>query len=153
MSLDEKRSKFTPLYLCKAIAEKHTTIIERWFPGAHADVGGGYGDNALPNISLNWMIKLVDGEYRFSSKVDEIIKDNTGDAKGTAHWSYGDKRANMGSDCEDRKDRNGRQPPLGYNPDPSIDERRRAGVVPIVIKEERNDRDWRYPVLCPGPGK
>lgn len=162
VSLDDKRSRFAPLYLCKAIPTKYPTIIkEMWFPGAHADVGGGYGDNALPDISLNWMINLLDGKYQFSSKVDEIIKENTEDANGLAHWSYGDEPANKWSDCEDRKDREDRQPPLGYTPDSSIDERTRAGVVPIVIKGEQANKDkndkeygkWRYPILCPGPGK
>lgn len=157
VSLDEKRSRFAPLYLCKAIPSKNTEnetiILEKWFPGAHADVGGGYGDNALPNISLNWMIKLLGDNYQFSSKVEEVIKNNTEDTKGLAHWSYGDEPANTGSDCEDRKDRKDRQPPLGYDPHHSIDERKQAGVVPIEINKERNDRDWKYPILCPGPGK
>lgn len=154
VSLDEKRSKFAPLYLCKAIVEKNTTLNETWFPGAHADVGGGYGDNGLPNISLNWMIDLLGKAYHFSSRpFSSQPNENIEDAKGLAHWSYGDKPANKFSDCEDRKDRKDRQAPLGYNPHPSIDERTRAGVMPIVIKGERNDRDWKYPILCLGPGK
>ena len=162
VSLDEKRSKFAPLYLCGAIPSNHpTNIKETWFPGAHADVGGGYGDHALPNISLNWMIHLLGEHYQFSSKIEEIVKENTEDSKGLAHWSYGDSRANTGSDCEDRRDHNNRQPPIEYNPHPSIDERTQAGVVPIMIKgktvnKDKNDKEygvWRYPILCPGPGK
>lgn len=107
------------------------------------------------------MIHLLGGKYQFSSKVEEIIKENTEDAKGLAHWSYGDPRANTGSDCEDRRGRKDRQPPLEYNPHPSIDERTQTGVVPIVIKgktvnKDKNDREygiWSYPILCPGPGK
>lgn len=30
---------------------------QRWFIGAHSDVGGGYGDDDLPDISLNWMLQ------------------------------------------------------------------------------------------------
>ncbi len=30
---------------------------QRWFIGAHSDVGGGYGDDDLPDISLNWMMQ------------------------------------------------------------------------------------------------
>lgn len=29
---------------------------QRWFIGAHSDVGGGYGDDALPDHSLRWMM-------------------------------------------------------------------------------------------------
>lgn len=30
---------------------------QRWFIGAHSDVGGGYGDDDLPDISLSWMMQ------------------------------------------------------------------------------------------------
>jgi uncharacterized protein (DUF2235 family) len=149
VSLDEKRSKFAPLYLCEPLETKYTIVHEMWFPGAHADVGGGYGDDALPNISLNWMIDLLSKNYQFSSQPDAF----TGDEKGLAHWSFGDKPANAGSHCEDRKDVEDRQPPLGYNPHPSIDKRKQVGVMPIVINKVKNDTDWSYPILCPGPGK
>jgi hypothetical protein len=29
---------------------------QRWFVGAHSDVGGGYGDDSLPDLSLRWML-------------------------------------------------------------------------------------------------
>lgn len=29
---------------------------QRWFIGAHSDVGGGYGEDCLPDVSLNWML-------------------------------------------------------------------------------------------------
>lgn len=29
---------------------------QRWFVGAHSDVGGGYGDDRLPDLSLRWML-------------------------------------------------------------------------------------------------
>jgi uncharacterized protein (DUF2235 family) len=30
---------------------------QRWFPGAHANIGGGYEDDLLPDISLEWMLE------------------------------------------------------------------------------------------------
>jgi uncharacterized protein (DUF2235 family) len=149
VSLDEKRSKFRPLYLCGPLEEKYTTLHEVWFPGAHADVGGGYGDDALPNISLNWMIGLLSNNYQFSSRPDRFIEN----PKGLAHWSYGDKPANAGSRCEDRKDHKDWQPPLGYKADSSIEKRKQGGAMPVVIQGIINDREWSYPILCPGPGK
>jgi hypothetical protein len=149
VSLDEKRSKFAPLYLCTPITPQYTAVNEMWFPGAHADVGGGYGDHDLPNLSLKWMIDLLNKSYRFASPPHDFI----GNATGLAHWSYGDKPANKRSDCEDRKENKDRQPPLGYTPHPSVDERTHAGMAPILVKGVRSDRDWRYPILCPGPGK
>jgi uncharacterized protein (DUF2235 family) len=29
---------------------------QRWFIGAHSDVGGGYGEDSLPDLSLKWML-------------------------------------------------------------------------------------------------
>ncbi|QRV87112.1 hypothetical protein RhiJN_15130 [Ceratobasidium sp. AG-Ba] len=37
-------------------ANKKTKLKEVWFPGAHADVGGGDKGTSLPNISLLWVI-------------------------------------------------------------------------------------------------
>ena len=31
------------------------TIEQRWFIGAHADVGGGYPSRALSDVTLRWM--------------------------------------------------------------------------------------------------
>ncbi len=31
------------------------TVQQRWFPGAHADVGGGYKDSLLPAAPLKWL--------------------------------------------------------------------------------------------------
>ena len=49
-SLDEKRTQFTPsLY-------SGPNITAFAFRGGHSDVGGGYKDRGLANISLEWMI-------------------------------------------------------------------------------------------------
>lgn len=34
---------------------------QRWFPGAHANIGGGYDDDLLPDISLKWMLEKACG--------------------------------------------------------------------------------------------
>lgn len=34
---------------------------QRWFPGAHANIGGGYEDDLLPDISLKWMLEKACG--------------------------------------------------------------------------------------------
>ena len=41
----ETLARYTPYY------------EQRWFIGAHSDVGGGYGDDDLPDISLHWMMQ------------------------------------------------------------------------------------------------
>ena len=54
MAIDEHRSAYkTTLWT----APKPTTenVEQRWFPGAHADVGGGYPDDLLHALPLNWL--------------------------------------------------------------------------------------------------
>ena len=139
VALDEKRSKFAPLLLCPAINRDYSAQSEMWFPGAHADVGGGYDDsNELPGISLNWMIGLLSESYKFNT-IPPKVKENT---KGLAHWSIGDHPANLGSECEDR------HPPQDSQIHKSVYDREQSSPVPIRIG--KNIESLKYPKLCPG---
>jgi hypothetical protein len=102
-----------------------------WFPGAHADVGGGYADsNELPGISLNWMLGLLAKSYKFNTLPQ--VKE---DAKGLAHWPICDFVNKISNDEEDRKPEDWadlREPQFH----PSIQERKNAGEVPICIQKK-----------------
>jgi hypothetical protein len=52
VSLDEKRIAFQP-----TLMNKDKRVSEIWFPGAHADVGGGFWYDGLSDISLEFMIE------------------------------------------------------------------------------------------------
>jgi uncharacterized protein (DUF2235 family) len=58
LAVDENRAAYTPT-LWTAPAPGATARLERveqrWFIGAHADVGGGYKDDPLSFIPLGWM--------------------------------------------------------------------------------------------------
>ncbi|MEA2078259.1 MAG: DUF2235 domain-containing protein [Pseudomonadota bacterium] len=137
VSLDEKRSKFAPLLLCPAINPEYTRISEVWFPGAHADVGGGYQDSdELPSISLRWMIDLLEESYEFNNIPPEVEEN----AKGLAHWSIKDFPANVGSDCIDR------HIPANANIHTSFSERKNSSPVPIRM--EGMVKSLNYPIKC-----
>lgn len=55
LALDERRTAFSP-----AVWERprgiETTLRQVWFPGVHSNVGGGYDDQELANITLAWMM-------------------------------------------------------------------------------------------------
>ena len=70
MSLDEKRLFFPVLKYKK----KEDCVCQRWFSGVHSDIGGGYEDATLSDISLDWMIDMAVQE-------DLIIKDITASAE------------------------------------------------------------------------
>lgn len=57
LSIDERRKIFSPI-LWDTPKEKgsENKIIQMWFCGVHTDVGGGYPEDDLSNISLKWML-------------------------------------------------------------------------------------------------
>ncbi|USI74738.1 DUF2235 domain-containing protein [Sphingomonas morindae] len=54
LAIDEHRGAFVPTFWTGR-ALPGQSIDQTWFAGAHADVGGGYGDRALADIPLLWM--------------------------------------------------------------------------------------------------
>jgi uncharacterized protein (DUF2235 family) len=68
LAIDERRGPFVPAlwtaapgYWKRGNADGAPHGVQRvlqvWFAGAHADVGGGYQDRALADISLGWMLR------------------------------------------------------------------------------------------------
>lgn len=55
VAIDERRQVFAPTLWSNA--DKHDDAVEIWFPGVHADVGGGYAATGLSDIALGWMIE------------------------------------------------------------------------------------------------
>lgn len=75
VSIDDDRERiFTPILLTrphlvldcdlKSMTRAQyldEVVDEVWFPGAHADVGGGYPNSLLSGVSLNWMVNKLSG--------------------------------------------------------------------------------------------
>ena len=66
LAIDEQRPMFdVTLWRTFVVAGKEAETMaryakyyeQRWFIGAHSDVGGGYGDDRLPDLSLRWIMK------------------------------------------------------------------------------------------------
>lgn len=58
MALDEHRALYDVALWTSPTGEPPTaeqTVEQRWFIGAHANVGGGYPEDPLADIPLNWM--------------------------------------------------------------------------------------------------
>jgi len=69
MAIDEKRMNFQVLRWDKGSRGK-----EVWFPGCHSDVGGGYAEHELSDVSLGWMIsKAKESGLIFKSDADQYI--------------------------------------------------------------------------------
>ena len=54
LSLDDERPTFRPVLWTDPERDRRLTQI--WFAGVHADVGGGYPDDGLANVTLQWMM-------------------------------------------------------------------------------------------------
>ena len=57
LALDENRAMFLPELWEELEADRATGRIKQvWFPGVHSDVGGGYPESELSDLTLAWMI-------------------------------------------------------------------------------------------------
>ncbi len=61
LALDERRESFEPMLWNEKGVEPATRVEDErlsqiWFSGVHANVGGGYPDDSLAFISLDWMM-------------------------------------------------------------------------------------------------
>jgi|AntDeeMinimDraft_5_1070356.scaffolds.fasta_scaffold02194_6 uncharacterized protein (DUF2235 family) len=83
LAIDERRPKFEPLPWEEGRAHDHQTIQQVWFPGAHADVGGGYAERGLAEISLQWMLDRARAAGLESD--DSIEPPQPPDPTGTMH--------------------------------------------------------------------
>lgn len=119
LSLDERRSKFKPVYLGGPLVPSKTRTLDVWFPGAHSDVGGGYEDsNDMAGVSLNWMLGLLEPEGLL--KPGTRVHEN---ALGVAHSPIFVWPNNIGSDDVPRR------LPAGSILHPSVSQRVAAGPM------------------------
>ena len=121
VALDEQRKDFTP-----TLWEAAANVIQVLFPGAHADVGGGYptanNESGLSDGALKWMIgQLTGAGVLFSDSPQYQIKP---DPAGTAHKPWTHKPWTLpGVQLGPRTF------PAGMQVDPSIAARKGAGDV------------------------
>ncbi|KAL9086266.1 MAG: hypothetical protein Q9159_004272 [Coniocarpon cinnabarinum] len=93
LALDEQRANFQPAVWEKR-SNTRTNLIQVWFPGVHANVGGGYNDQELANISLAWMMAMMDPLLELNQEYILTEEKNNAayyDSKGTTPrpWSFG----------------------------------------------------------------
>ena len=81
MAIDEKRTFFPVLKW-----NKNARVRQMWFSGVHSDVGGGYSECGLSDVTLQWMI---DNAYKhgLNFKASEVKKCKP-DSLGMLHDSY-----------------------------------------------------------------
>lgn len=75
VALDEQRVPFEPtLWDDPRVATEE--ILQVWFAGAHSNVGGGFADRRLSDISLDWMIRQLSANHGLS--LEPVLPDPEG---------------------------------------------------------------------------
>jgi glutathione S-transferase len=119
VSIDEQRASFTPTFW-----DRSPRITQTLFPGAHADVGGGYPgvneESGLSDAALRWMMeKLYGAGVLFADPVPIDIKPN---AAGKAHMPWINPPWTKMSIVN-------RKFPKGLEIHPSVEKRKKSGKV------------------------
>lgn len=68
MAIDERRGPFKATYWTDAPgwarradgSKVRQTVYQVWFPGCHADVGGGYKEHGVSDLALNWLLRRAE---------------------------------------------------------------------------------------------
>ena len=81
LALDDERRTFHPIPWDERQEKKQRGTVDPdrltqvWFPGMHADVGGGYPDDGLSFVPLCWMIDEADKKgLKFEKTIVEIYR-------------------------------------------------------------------------------
>ncbi|KAK0654768.1 hypothetical protein B0T16DRAFT_450532 [Cercophora newfieldiana] len=70
LALDEPRFAFRPALWEKPSPDSPTILKQVWFPGSHANIGGGWYDQQMADITLAWMVDQLAGVgVKFRSEV------------------------------------------------------------------------------------
>jgi hypothetical protein len=88
LSLDDERTTFHPLRIDLQKSENPARIKEVWFAGVHSDVGGGYPEDDLAYVPLNWMLGEIGSGLRFIGGKPEEFAANAS-PYASAHDSRG----------------------------------------------------------------
>jgi uncharacterized protein (DUF2235 family) len=92
LAIDDERLSFHPILWDTKIAKKQT-MKQVWFCGMHTDVGGGYSEWNLSDVTLKWMCKMAKQnglliypkhKVKVSSNADGKMHDSRG--KGLAKF-------------------------------------------------------------------
>ncbi len=69
VAIDETRNIFKP----SLMNYEEDRIHEVWFPGVHADLGGGYAENEIAKASLFYMLKMLKKHLKVTGNTSVII--------------------------------------------------------------------------------
>ena len=82
LALDDERNAFHPRLWDESCEADRNRIRQVWFAGMHSDVGGGYADQGLSHVSLDWVMTAAENaapdralRLRFVERVRSIQRE------------------------------------------------------------------------------
>ena len=90
LAIDERRRPFRPSIWQQQQGSKQT-LEQVWFPGSHANVGGGYADTGLSDIAFEWMARRAIGcglELEFPPPGIGFAPNAAGELRDSMTWLY-----------------------------------------------------------------
>jgi uncharacterized protein (DUF2235 family) len=89
LAIHEHREEFLPtLWKKKPDAPKDQVLEQVWFSGVHADVGGGYPETGLSDVTLRWMLDKAEVEGNLAYDDTPLLKFRP-DPLAKGHDSFG----------------------------------------------------------------
>jgi uncharacterized protein (DUF2235 family) len=90
LAIDETRGPFRPTLFTLPGGIRlapHQHVEQVWFPGTHADVGGGWPNTQLSDISLLWMAQRIMAKTGLKIDIAKLRRGANADALGLQHFS------------------------------------------------------------------
>ncbi|HMG06503.1 MAG TPA: DUF2235 domain-containing protein [Chthoniobacterales bacterium] len=89
LAIHEHREEFTPTLWEKKKGAPADQILEQvWFSGVHADVGGGYPQTGLSDVTLRWMLDKAESEGNLAFDETPLVNFRP-DPMAKGHDSFG----------------------------------------------------------------
>lgn len=94
LAIDENRGPFTPTMWKKPPGSK-TCLKQVWFPGVHSNIGGGYENQEIADVTLGWMIQNLSPFLEFSKSnliellQNDVFNEETGLKDPRLQWAGG----------------------------------------------------------------
>jgi len=105
LAIDEHRETFAPTLWSKTVVKGADTypprplqeVEQRWFVGAHADVGGGYANDLLAQIPLKWLMQKAQQNGLVCKETVNIDGD---ESQAPVHDSFGEMLGGLYKFCK-----------------------------------------------------
>ena len=88
LALDEERTHFQPTLWKKTEETKEANLKQCWFPGVHSNIGGGFDDQEIADMTLAWMMQQLLPFLEFDENYLDSIIQNC-DVHSEGQWAAG----------------------------------------------------------------